>query len=293
MMKSALLQKIQFMPMPNANTDTIVQFIRDPELRHIELRYSEYTEPVFHRHNHDAYSIGLVKKGRTRFHIVQKEEIILTVTPGNVVLINPGEVHACNPDAGTCFAYYMLYIEPEYFLRYMSDYTGSPVITYRFPVSLLKSRNISRQVNQLCHAIQHHQPGLEIETRLFETLAAILEGCLPLKPVPEASREPSHSVEAGYEYLREHPAENISLKELAALCHLSPFHFLRIFRRQYGLPPHTAQTQMRVNLARRLLASGETIATVAAATGFADQSHFTREFKKSVGATPQKYRQAG
>lgn len=279
--------------MTSGNIETIVQFVRDPSLRSIELRYSEYTEPVFHRHNHEAYSIGMVKKGRTRFHIVREDEAVLPVTPGNVVLINPGEVHACNPEAGTCFAYYMLYIEPDYFLRMVSDFSGSLVTAYRFPVSLLKSRDPGRQVNQLCLSIQRRQPGIEIETRLLETLAAILKGCLPLIPVLEVSREPSHSVEAGYEYLRDHSSENISLKELAGMCHLSPYHFLRLFRRQYGLPPHTAQMQMRVNLGRRLLAEGETIANAAVATGFADQSHFTREFKKSVGTTPQKYRRAG
>jgi AraC-like DNA-binding protein len=276
--------------MPPTNIETFVQFVRDPSLRSIELRYSEYTEPIFHRHNHEAYSIGLVKKGRTRFHIVQNEEVILPVTRGNVVLINPGEVHACNPETGTYFAYYMLYIEPEYFLRMVSDYTGSPVTAYRFPVSLHKSRDLSQQVNQLCLSIQRRQTRIEIETRLLETLTAIFKGCLPLFPVLEVSREPSHSVEAGYEYLRDHPSENISLKELAGVCHLSPYHFLRLFRRQYGLPPHTAQLQMRVNLARRLLAKGETIANTAAMAGFSDQSHFTREFKKSVGTTPQKYR---
>ncbi|NMB59722.1 MAG: AraC family transcriptional regulator [Chloroflexi bacterium] len=278
--------------MPGTNTETIVQFIRDPELRHIELRYSEYTEPVFHRHNHDAFSIGLVKKGQTRFHLVQKEEMVLPVTTGNVVLINPGEVHACNPETGTVFAYYMLYIEPDFFLRLLSDYTGNPITGYRFPVSLLKKHEISREVNALCHAIQSRQAGLEIETRLLETLADILEACSSYSISNHPDGEISSSVAAAYDHLREHPEKAISLKELAGLCHLSPFHFLRLFRRQYGLPPHTAQTQMRVNMARRLLANGATIAGAAAAAGFADQSHFTREFKKSVGTTPQKYRQA-
>ncbi len=277
--------------MPSTNTETIVQFIRDPELRHIELRYSEYTEPVFHRHNHDAFSIGLVKKGQTRFHLVQSEEVVLPVNMGNVVLINPGEVHACNPVEGTVFAYYMLYIEPGYFLRLLSDYTNTLVTAYRFPVSLLKSRKVSRAVNLLCHAIQSRQAGLEIETRLLDTLADILDVCSPHGAAREPDTETSCSVTPAFDHMRAHPSDTISLKDLAAMCHLSPYHFLRTFRRQYGLPPHTAQTQMRVNLARRLLAEGATIASTAATTGFADQSHFTREFKKSVGTTPQKYRQ--
>ena len=278
--------------MPNANKETIAQFIRDPELRHIELRYSEYTEPVFHRHNHDAYSIGLVKKGRTRFHLVQNEEMILPVTTGNVVLINPGEVHACNPDGGSCFAYYMLYIEPDYLLRMVSDYTGSSSTGFRFPVPILKQRDISRRVNQLCRSIQSRQPGLEIETRLFETLASILDVFVPHGYTTESNLKIAKSVAPAFDHLREHPATQISLKELAEICHLSPYHFLRLFRREYGLPPHTAQNQMRINLARRLLADGVTIAAAASAAGFADQSHFTREFKKSVGTTPQKYQQS-
>ncbi len=278
--------------MPNANKETIVQFIRDPELRHIELRYSEYTEPVFHRHNHDAYSIGLVKKGRTRFHLVQKEEMILPVTMGNVVLINPGEVHACNPEGGNCFAYYMLYIEPDFFLRMVSEYNGHSSYGFRFPVSILKHRDISQRVNKLCRSIQTRQPGLEIETRLFETLSLILDAFIPHGYPATPDREMVNSVSAAFDHLRNHPVDTISLKELAEISHLSPFHFLRLFRRQYGLPPHTAQLQMRVNLGRRLLADGATIASAAAAAGFADQSHFTREFKKFVGTTPQKYRRA-
>lgn len=277
--------------MTAGNIETTVQFIRDPSLRAIELRYSEYSEPVFHRHNHEAYSIGLVKKGRTNFHLVREGENILPVSRGNVVLINPGEVHACNPEAGSAFAYYMLYIEPDFFRHLVSDFTGSPVIQYRFPVSLLKELNISRQVNELCRSIQSRQPGLEIETRLVETLAAIMNACAPHIPPDEPVGEPTPSASAAYDFLREDPADSITLKELAGMCHLSPFYFLRLFRRQYGLPPHTAQLQMRINLARRLLAEGEVIANVAAAAGFADQSHFTREFKKSVGTTPQKYRQ--
>jgi AraC-like DNA-binding protein len=84
----------------------------------------------------------------------------------------------------------------------------------------------------------------------------------------------------------------VSLQELASHAGLSPFHFLREFRKRYGSPPHTYQLQQRVNVAKRLLANGKPIADVATEVGFADQSHFTRKFKSFVGATPRQYQLA-
>lgn len=96
-------------------------------------------------------------------------------------------------------------------------------------------------------------------------------------------------VRLAYAYLMDNLARNVSLQELSAVSGLSPYHFLRAFRAQFGLPPHTCQLQQRIHLARSLLAQGQPIAQVAAEVGFADQSHFTRKFKVLVGATPRQY----
>ncbi|NMB55826.1 MAG: AraC family transcriptional regulator [Leptolinea sp.] len=274
--------------MPASHSERIVQFVRDPALKSVELRYSQYDQPVFHRHNHDSYSIGLVKKGTTRFHLVQHSETVIAVNPGDVVLINPHEVHACNPEEGSVFAYYMLYLGQEYFRCLVEDITGYPGENFRFPLPVLRKDTIRRCVNRLCLSMMHGGSRLEIETALHETTAVILLCCGGMHTQPLESRH-SADIQNGYVYLQEHLAENISLQELAALSNLSPFHFLRLFRRRYGLPPHTCQLQMRLNHARQLLAEGESIAATAAAVGFADQSHFTRAFRRSVGTTPLQY----
>jgi transcriptional regulator GlxA family with amidase domain len=62
--------------------------------------------------------------------------------------------------------------------------------------------------------------------------------------------------------------------------------------RRTGLPPHALQLALRIRKARRLLESGESIADVAAATGFADQSHLHRHFQRSLGLTPGEYRRS-
>jgi len=80
---------------------------------------------------------------------------------------------------------------------------------------------------------------------------------------------------------------NFSLKELARVVHLSPYHFSRAFKRAIGLPPHQYVLRRRVLIARQLLANTAlSISEVAHQVGFYDQSHFTYHFKRLIGVTP-------
>lgn len=81
-------------------------------------------------------------------------------------------------------------------------------------------------------------------------------------------------------------AEHLTLEELARIANLSPFHLIRVFRKEVGLPPHAYQTRVRLNRAAELLAQDATIGEVALNTGFFDQSHFTNHFRKVFGYPP-------
>jgi AraC-like DNA-binding protein len=76
---------------------------------------------------------------------------------------------------------------------------------------------------------------------------------------------------------------------LAQKSGLSRFQALRLFRRHYGITPYAYQLHFRIAHARRCLRGGANPAEVAANFGFADQSHFTRHFKRLVGVTPGQY----
>lgn len=81
-------------------------------------------------------------------------------------------------------------------------------------------------------------------------------------------------------------ADNLTLEELARIANLSPFHLVRVFRKQVGLPPHAYQTRLRLNHAKALLAQAATIGEAALNAGFFDQSHFTNHFRKVFGYPP-------
>jgi AraC family transcriptional regulator len=95
------------------------------------------------------------------------------------------------------------------------------------------------------------------------------------------------------EFIDSQLAEAISLGQLASLCALSEYHFARMFRVSFGLPPHQYVLARRLSRARELLrASSQPLGEIALACGFASASHFTNRFRQALGGTPGEYRQA-
>jgi AraC family transcriptional regulator len=88
-------------------------------------------------------------------------------------------------------------------------------------------------------------------------------------------------------YIEDNPDRAISLRELAAASGLSRFHFSRLFKRQLGLSPARYVERTRIEQAKALIVSAQmSLADVALAVGFADQSHFARRFRLHEGRTP-------
>jgi AraC-like DNA-binding protein len=85
----------------------------------------------------------------------------------------------------------------------------------------------------------------------------------------------------------------VPVKELARECGLSTFHFSRAFRRSVGVAPHRWLMKRRIEVAKETLQDGRmSLTDVAAACGFCDQSHLTRNFTRIVGVTPRAWRRA-
>ncbi|AKT39546.1 helix-turn-helix domain-containing protein [Chondromyces crocatus] len=95
------------------------------------------------------------------------------------------------------------------------------------------------------------------------------------------------------DYLRAHLSDNVRLEELATMTGLSQSQFSRAFKASTGSPPHRWQMNERILQAQQHLVQGSSsLAEIALATGFTEQSHFTRVFSRMVGASPGAYRRA-
>lgn len=95
------------------------------------------------------------------------------------------------------------------------------------------------------------------------------------------------------DYINHHLHQDLKLTELAAIVQLSPYYFLRLFKQSMGITPHQYILQCRLHQAKYLLQHSQlSIVEIAARTGFCDQSHLTRSFKRIVGATPKQILQS-
>ena len=258
-------------------------------LRYLEARYSRYKAISFPKHTHDTLSIGIVEQGQSSFYYRGKMN---SIGPGGIAFIHPGEVHACNPQADSGWTYRMFYVDPYWMRRIADEATSRRGDIPSFSDPVIQNPTFFHALAHLHSLLESPTNKLEKESSVYTIFTQLIAHYGNRTPTSRARDKEPHAVKIALEYLSDNVAQNISLEELSALTNLSAYHFLRVFRNTVGLPPHAYQTQLRINLAKRLLAQGEDIVQVAYDTGFTDQSHFSNKFKRVVGATPRQYKLA-
>jgi AraC-like DNA-binding protein len=158
------------------------------------------------------------------------------------------------------------------------------------PVVLLYDDKVAKCAALLADACTECSSG----DRLYgESLTTALTAILFSRrsaPTPRASGLSRSQLRRAMEYLDAHLAEDISLGEMAALVGLSQSQFARSFKTSTGVPPYQWFLDARIKRAQELLLHGdESIASIAIQTGFADQSHLTKTFRRVTGATPKNW----
>jgi AraC family transcriptional regulator len=215
--------------------------------------------------------------------------------PGGLFIIPPGHSHWATWDGATTFL--ALYLVPEAIAQAVRD-DGLDAdrleIQYRFAA-------FDPEFASLALALHQQLASPDAEDRLYvDTLSVQLAvhvlrryGTTPLQPRSYRGGLSRAKMRAVLDYLNAHLCQNVQLSELARLVEMSPFHFLRLFRDSSGLTPHQYLVHRRVEVARSMLVHGDlSLADVAHRVGFADQSHFTRHFRRLTGAPPGQLRRA-
>lgn len=273
---------------PDRTPPERIKVWRVPEFDGIELLRADYRTQTFTRHSHDCFAVGVIEDGALGFQYRGEH---LVAPAGAVNLAFPGEPHTGHAAHQSGWRYRMLYLAPAILEEIASDIADRTRPLPFFPQGVIQDPALAREILDLHRIMEQPDAGrLLRETRLCQTLSALVRRYAAAPPTMKSVGPEHRTVARVKDYLDAHADRNVSLKDLSRIAERSPFHLLRIFRRATGLPPHAYQTQIRVNQAKRLLEQNHPLVDVALLTGFVDQSHFTRCFKRIVGLTPGQYR---
>ena len=199
--------------------------------------------------------------------------------------MNPEEVHACNPIADEPWSYLMLYLDTGWLQRQQEE-AGLGDAFRPFDMTASRDPLLYQGLCRLHRQLWQEPEPLAREVACHQFSRQLLAS---LTPASWDDRPPQHLQRAA-ELMQDDCSSPLTLAQLSAVAGLTPSHFVRSFSRHYGMTPHAYLLDQRIRHARPLLRRGEPLAEVALASGFADQAHFQRQFKRRVAATPGHYR---
>ncbi|MDF2874928.1 MAG: rhaS 3 [Sporomusa sp.] len=263
-----------------------IQFLRAKDVPGLELYRSASVTRAVSRHIHRVFSLSVGEGGVGIHETRQGKQYI---TPGSILVVNVDETHSSSVPGGYTYSSSSIRIDPILLSTLLLQITGRQHEAIHLQQPVIYNQELAQQIRILHRLLGEAGSRLEKEWLLLDTLAKLYAryACEGLKPAAHGNE--STPVSRVCEYLQDCFNKNISLEQLAVVAGLSAFHLSRVFTKEIGVPPHTYQLQIRLKKATDLLAAGKPLVEVALATGFCDQSHFQKAFKRKFGITPGQY----
>jgi AraC-like DNA-binding protein len=254
---------------------------RVPNLEGCEVVVGSFSDQKLARHSHDALMLSLIDRGAQKVRHRGCDHI---GGPGQIIAVPPHGVHACEAGTTAGWRYRVLMVDTSLLVALL------PGQGEGFVCDTVLCNPLLNSAMEFFFSACGHETTLALEWRLGVVLQLFARQHAKPTSVPTNHGRERLAVARAQAFLLAHLAQNVSLCDVAAAAAMQPHRLIRAFTATVGLPPHAWHKQMRIRDAQSRLVRGEPVVTVAYATGFADQAHFSRSFRALTGVTPAHYR---
>jgi len=259
------------------------------DLPGLELLTADYKRHAYVPHWHDSLTVALVAQGCMRIKLSGSSHL---VAPGSVILLDPGRIHDGEAhDATLGWEYRVFYLDMQIIESTATDLDLPQGIDDAWKQAVIRDQEAWGKLLQIHTALSSSETLLERSSTLFRGVADLLTRRTTAPIQAPRSESTSPGLDRAREYLHANWGVPVPLDSVASVAGLSRFHFLRAFRKRYGLPPHAYQLQIRVHRAKEMMFQGMPASDVALETGFHDQAHLSHAMQRFVGVAPGKIRE--
>jgi len=256
------------------------------ELGGLEILDADYEKQTFSRHSHEGYTIGVIERGAQHFYRTGGNH---TAPQDSIILINADDIHSGHSATDGGWGYKAMYPLPEQLESLSRELSCGQVGAPYFAEPVVYDPELANQLRLVFTMLEQSDNRLLRETLVYGVLVKLMCKHSKMRYTDGAISKAQKPLYLIKEFLDDFPQADVSLEDLSRLSHLSAYHLVRSFQKAFGLPPHSYQIQSRLRMARKLLKQGHTLSDTAQETGFHDQSHLHRHFKKAMGITPGQY----
>jgi AraC family transcriptional regulator len=265
---------------------------------HVELHQQLKFEVAEHQHTMHVIACGLPNTPEDRFAIGERWLAGKRETErrqlGDIAIIPAGIAHRCNWNTTVQFG--ILAIEPILLQQIGQDWINPDKIELT-PQFMSKRDDLIQSIfSTLSAELATGGIGSNLLVDSLKTTLAIhlLRNYCTTFPRLSSYADGLSAAKLTLitDYINSHLDRDLKLTELSAIAQISPYHFLRLFKKSVGITPHQYILQQRIDRAKYLLRSSNLdVAAIALRVGFCDASHLTRCFKSILGKTPSQWRQ--
>lgn len=262
-------------------------FFKDDKMPYIESRYDKVSDACYIKHAHDTISIGANEDGPTELTC---KDTICRLDVGSLLLINPYEVHCCNPIKKQARTYHMMFLDPNWCHKIQKNIFDEDTKDFvPFKRTILESQELYKEYIEVNKFLYTNSFYIEKEEKLISLLIKIFSTECSIYETKSSKNEEDIMFEKVKEVIDKNINENITLSEIEKEVNINQYKIIRIFKNKIHLTPHAYLMNAKINKAKILIKKGVSISDVYFLLGFFDQSHFIRNFKKVVATTPKQY----
>lgn len=264
------------------------QFAKNQHLDQVTVLQAEIDDFCYNKHAHEEFSFGITLTGRQDFFASGGFH---HSHPGNIIIFNPEEVHDGHSGGDDTLQYRMLYIHPKQLAPLFQHLGIKKHQDYRIADKVIDDKLLCQYIFAMSVLIENKATDkLHLEEALYHIAVRIAQLSGHYSP-EDKKRKVDKLLLRARDFIHENITSDISLDKICQQANLSKYHFLRMFRQQFGMTPHQYILNNRINRARDDLESGTALEDVVFNYRFSDLSHFNRRFKPIYGMTPRQYQQ--